>query len=102
MASGLSRPADRLRDFQGNSTAGELDIAPQADIDSAEKAAPRSATGALDDPDGEEEYGARHQRDRAKQIPDIISVGAHDRSSMNPDVVGSQRAWLRRVHESKG
>lgn len=63
---GLSRPVDRLRDFKGNSIAGKLDIAQQAVIESAENTTPYSMTGALDDPDGQEENGARHQRDCAE------------------------------------
>jgi hypothetical protein len=60
---GLSCPVDWLRDFQGNSTAGEFDIAQQAVIESAESTTPYDMDGALDDPDGKEENGARHQRD---------------------------------------
>lgn len=62
----LSRPADRLCDFKGDSTAGEFDIAQKTVIESAEKTAPRSVTTALDDPDRQEENDARHQRDCAE------------------------------------
>ena len=98
---GLSRPVDWLREFQGNSTAGEFDSARQAVIGSAESTTPCDTTGALHDPDGQEENGARHQRDCTEQVTDIISVGSQHRSFMKPDVVASQRAWRRQVHESK-